>query len=99
MSSLVSRILRLVLKLLLGLFAAIFAVSLLTAALIVLALSLLKSLLTGQKPAPARVFGRFQRFSSQAMWSGTGTRDTAAPRGAEIVDVEVREIRDGKRLP
>lgn len=99
MSSLISQILRLILKLLLGLFAAIFAVNLLTAALIVLALNLLKSLLTGQKPKPARVFGHFQRFSSQAMWSGTGMRDTAAPRGAEIVDVEVREIRDGKRLP
>ena len=70
MPSLVSQILRFFLKLALGLFAAIFAVSLLLAALIVVALSLLKSLVTGRKPSPAMVFGRFQRFSPQGMWPG-----------------------------
>ena len=64
----ISKILRFFLKLVLGLFAAVFAVSLLAAALIVVVLSLLKSLVTGRKPAPAVVFGRFQRYSPQGMW-------------------------------
>lgn len=96
----ISKILRFFLKLVLGLFAAVFAISLLAAALIVVLLSLLKSLVIGRKPAPAVVFGRFQRFSPQGMWPGAAGRDGAnAPRTADIVDVEVREVRDDKRLP
>jgi hypothetical protein len=95
---LISKILRFFLKLVLGLFAALFAVSLLVAALIVVALSLLKSLLTGRKPAPAMVFGRFQRYSPQGMWPG-GTGRDAGNASADVVDVEVREVRDDKRLP
>lgn len=96
----ISKILRFFLKLVLGLFAAVFAVSLLVAALIVVALSLLKSLITGRKPAPAVVFGRFQRYSPQGMWPDGAGRDTGnAPRAGDVVDVEVREVRDDKRLP
>ena len=68
MSNPVGLIFRFILKLTLGLFAAVFALSLLAAALVFVALNLLKSLLTGRKPAPAMVFGRFQQFSPQAMW-------------------------------
>jgi hypothetical protein len=97
---LIGKILRFFLKLLLGLFAVVFAISLLVAALIVVALSLLKSLVTGRKPAPAMVFGRFQRYSPEGMWpggSGRGAADT--PPAGDVVDVEVREVRDDKRLP
>ncbi|MEO8023637.1 hypothetical protein [Polaromonas sp.] len=93
MPSFVSRILRFILRLVLWTFAAIFAVSLLLASLVLLALGLLRSLFTGQKPNPV-VFGRFQRFSSQPAWPGTGTREAAPTRSGEVVDVEVREIRD-----
>jgi hypothetical protein len=97
---LISKILRFFLKLVLGLFAAVFAISLLAAALIVVLLSLLKSLITGRKPAPAMVFGRFQRFSPQGMWpDGAGHDATNSQRNADVVDVEVREVRDDKRLP
>ena len=104
MPSVFSQILRFILKLVLGLFAAIFAASLLLAALLVLTLSLLKSLITGRKPAPAMVFGRFQKFSPQGMWpGGPRTEGTASPvRAGDVVDVEVREVRDlrgDKRLP
>lgn len=100
MPTLASQILRFFLKLALGLFAAIFAISLLLAALIVVALSLLKSLVTGRKPAPAVVFGRFQRFSPQGMWPGGAARDEGAARPAgDVVDVEVREVRGDNRLP
>ena len=96
----ISKILRFFLKLVLGVFAAVFAVSLLFAALIVVVLSVLKSLITGRKPAPAVVFGRFQRYSPQGMWPGAPAQGNAAnPRAGEVVDVEVREVRDDKRLP
>jgi hypothetical protein len=97
---LISKILRFFLKLVLGIFAAVFALSLLAAALIVVVLSVLKSLITGRKPAPAVVFGRFQRYSPQGMWPGGPARGTTAnPRATDVVDVEVREVRDDKRLP
>ncbi len=96
----ISKILRFFLKLVLGVFAAVFAVSLLLAALIMVVLSILKSLITGRKPAPAVVFGRFQRYSPQGMWPGGPAQGNAAnPRAGDVVDVEVREVRDEKRLP
>ena len=96
----ISKILRFFLKLVLGIFAAVFALSLLAAALIVVVLSVLKSLITGRKPAPAMVFGRFQRYSPQGMWPGGPAQGNAAnPRAGDVVDVEVREVRDDKRLP
>ena len=96
----VSQIFRFILKLVLGLFAALFAISLLVAALIVFALSLLSSLITGRKPAPAMVFGRFQQFSAQGMRPGGSPRDNAPSADAgNVVEVEVREIREEKRLP
>jgi len=94
-----STIFRFILKLVLGLFAALIALSLLAATLMVVAFSLLKSLLTGRKPAPAMVFGRFQQFSAQGMRPGGSPRDNAPSADASnVVDVEVREIREEKRL-
>lgn len=98
MPSFLSRVLSFFLRLVLWTFAAIFAVSLLLAGLVLLALGLLRSLITGQKPKPV-VFGRFQRFSSQAAWPSAAKPGTAAAREADVVDVEVREIRSDKRLP
>ena len=100
MFRLIGKILRFFLRLVLGLFAAVFAVSLLVAALIVVALSLLKSLITGRKPAPAMVFGRFQRYSPQGMWpGGAGPNAGNATPDGDVVDVEAREVRDDRRLP
>ena len=100
MSNPVSQIFRFILKLVLGLFAALFAISLLVAALIVFALSLLKSLITGRKPAPAMVFGRFQQFSQQGVWPGNRPREGSSKAATgQVVDVEVREIREDRRLP
>ncbi|RYX92942.1 MAG: hypothetical protein EOO28_20260 [Comamonadaceae bacterium] len=97
MPSFVSRVLRLILKLVLAVFAAILAICLLAVALIVVLFSIMKSLITGRKPAPAMVFGRFQQYSPQGMWPGSGTAESK-PQG-DIVDVEVREVRDERRLP
>lgn len=98
MPSFLSRVLSFLLRLVLWTFAAIFAVSLMLAGLVLLALGLLRSLITGQKPKPV-VFGSFQRFSSQATWPGAAKPGTTAAREADVVDVEVREIRSDKRLP
>jgi hypothetical protein len=96
--SFLSRVLSFLLRLVLWTFAAIFALSLMLAGLVLLALGLLRSLITGQKPKPV-VFGSFQRFSSQAAWPGAAKPGTATAREADVVDVEVREIRSDKRLP
>lgn len=96
MPSFISRVLRFALRLVLWLFAAIFAVSLLAASLVLITLGLLKALITGKKPQPV-VFGRFQKVSPDNFWPGP--RGTPPAREADVVDVEVREIRDDKRLP
>ena len=98
MPSFISSFLRFTLRLVLWLFAAIFAVSLLAAALLVMSLGLLKALVTGKKPQPV-VFGRFQKFSPDTFWPRDASRTSASTRETDVVDVEVREIRDDKRLP
>ncbi|MDQ3059543.1 MAG: hypothetical protein M3R45_08440 [Pseudomonadota bacterium] len=99
MSDVVNQIFRFMLKLVLGLFAAIFALSLLVITLLALALSLLKGLITGRKPAPVMLFEGFRQFRSQRMWPDTKPRPVSPTgQGSQIVDVEVREIREEKRL-
>ena len=98
MPSFISRVLRFALRLILWVCAAVFAISLLAASLVLIALGLLKALITGKKPQPM-VFGRFQKVSPGAFWPGAGARGAAPVREADVVDVEVREIRDDKRLP
>ena len=100
MSNPVGLIFRFLLKLALGLFAAIFAISLLAAALVAVALSLIKSLLTGRKPAPAMVFGRFQKFSPEGLWPGRAGREDniSSASAGNVVDVEVREVQGDKRV-
>lgn len=98
MPSFISSVLRFALRLILWVFAAIFALSLLAAALVVMTLGLLKALITGKKPQPM-VFGRFQKFSPDTFWPGAGAPRPDPAREADVVDVEVREIRDDKRQP
>ncbi len=100
MSNPVNQVFRFILKLVLGLFAALFAISLLLLALMVFSLTLFKALITGRKPVPAMVFGRFQQFSPQAMWPGSRTHE-GSPKAdtGQVVDVEVREIPEVKRQP
>lgn len=100
MSDTLSQIFRFVLKLVLGLFAAVFALSLLTATLVVLALGWLKALMTGRKPAPSQLFGRFQQFTPRGAWTGRSGPHGGTPgqTGGQVVDVEAREIREEKRL-
>ena len=101
MQNFINRLLRFIIKLVLAAFGLVFALSLLAAALVVVVLSLLKSLITGQKPAPAMVFGKFQKFSPGGMWPSAAKRDDNASTG-DVVDVEMREVKEplgDKRLP
>jgi hypothetical protein len=88
------RLIGLAFRLLLLAAAAIFTLSLLFAAVVVLIFSVLRALLTGRKPAPAMVWGRFRDFRAQSAWPGQGPGRHAqggqAP--AEVVDVQAREV-------
>ena len=100
MSNPVRLMFRFILKLVFALSAAVLAVGLLLVALTALALSLLKSLITGRKSAPLMAFVRFREFQKQGVWPGAAGRKSA-PKAAsgQIVDVEVREIPDDRRQP
>lgn len=96
MPDFVSQLLRFVLRLVMAVFAIIFAISLLFAALIALLFSLLMALFTGRKPASPMVFSSFKRFSKESVWPAGVKRGAGGSSGkpAEVVDVEVREIKD-----
>ncbi|MES2399851.1 MAG: hypothetical protein V4573_07690 [Pseudomonadota bacterium] len=98
MSSFISQFLRFVLKLVLAAFGIVFALSLLAAALIFMVWRQVIGLITGKKPQPLTAFGKFQRFSAQDMWAASAVGSQAGKHG-DVVDVEVREVRDDKRLP
>lgn len=99
MSNPAGLIFRFILKLVFGLSAAVLAVGLLLAALAWVAFSLLKSLVTGRKSAPAVAFSRFRQFSrGRSSWPGDRAfpnKPKAAPY--EVVDVEAYEIKDTGR--
>ena len=100
MSNPLSMIFRFILKLVFGLSAAVLAVGLLLVALTVFALSLLKSLITGRKPAPLMAFARFRAFQQQqqGVWPGApGGRASPKAASGQVVDVEAREIPDHRR--
>ena len=98
MQNFISGLFRFIIKLVLAAFGLVFAISLLLLALIVVVLSLLKALITGKKPAPVAVFGKFQKFAPGGVWP-SNTRK--APQ-ADVVDVEMREVKEpssDKQLP
>ena len=95
MQNFISRLVRFVIKLILAAFGLVFAISLLLAALIVVVLSLLKSLVTGKKPAPVMVFSRFQKFAPGGMWHSAAK----AQNTVDVVDVEVREVQTKDQPP
>ena len=96
MEGFIGKVLRFIIKLVFGVFALILVVSLVTAAVIALVVRKITSLITGKKTEPTMVFGHFQRFSQAGVWPGTASKPAAAD---DIVDVEVREVRDDKRQP
>ena len=88
MQNIIQRFVRIVFKALLVAFGLVFAISLLLAALIVIAFSLLKSLVTGKKPTPLVVVRRFQQFAPSNVWPGA----RKAQNTNDVVDVDAREV-------
>ena len=96
---LLKRLARFCLRLVFWVFAAAALVSLLAIALVLLLLALLRALITGQRPAPARVFSRFQQFSAKGMpdfWPDKPGTARARVDDDNVLDVEVREISSDK---
>lgn len=98
MTDFINRVFRFILKLVLAAFGLVFAVSQLAAALVVVVLSLLKALMTGKKPVVLTTFNRFQQYSPKGAWPGAARRQTqnGSAKAGDVVDVEVREIRNDK---
>ena len=93
----INRLFSAVFKLALALAAAVFLLSLMVAALVVVIGVTVWSLLTGRKPAPAKVFGQFRQAShrytgrTRPAAPGTGRQAEAA---TDVVDVPAREVPD-----
>ena len=88
MQNFIGWLVRFTIKLVLVVFGLVFTVSLLLAAMVILVFSLLKSLITGKKPAPIMMFSRFQKFTPGRMWAGAAK----AQNTNDVVDVDVREV-------
>lgn len=100
MQNFISSLIRFIIKLVLTAFGLVFAMSLLLAALVAVVFSLLKSLITWQKPAPFVVYSQFKQFRQGAR-GGWPFGQKPTPQ-SDVVDVEVREVKDpltDKRLP
>ena len=98
MQNFISRLFRFIIKLVLAAFGLVFAVSLLAAALVAVVFGLIKSLMTGKKPALFVAFSQFKRFKQDASggWPFADKFATqAAPQG-DVVDVEMREIKEAE---
>lgn len=90
----VARFLRFVLKVFLALIALVFAVCLLVIAVLAVVFTLIKALVTWQKPTPWVVFRRVQKYSAQGQWPGNPYSQKArqGKPTPDVVDVEVREV-------
>ena len=100
MQNFISGLIRFIIKFVLAALGLVFAVSLLFAALVVMVLSLLKSLITWKKPAPFVAFSQFRQFKRDTR--GGGPFASKPMPHSDVVDVEVREVKDpanDKRLP
>jgi len=97
-SQLLGRALRGLFKLALLLAALVFVLSFLLAALVVVVAVSLWSLITGRRPAPLVMWGRFREQSqryTQGVWRpGPG----AAPPG-DVVDVQATEVSERPEAP
>lgn len=90
----VASILRGVGKLVLLVLAAVFALCVLFAGLLVVAVLVLRFLVTGRKPAVVTTFARFNQTAQQFRPGfRPGATSAARPDSADIVDVEAHEVR------
>ena len=95
---LVASIVRGAVKLVLLVFAAVFALCVLFAGLLVVAVLVLRFLVTGRKPAVVTTFTRFNQAAQQFRPGfrpgfGPGAASVSRTDSADIVDVEAHEVR------
>ncbi len=92
-------VLRAVLKLALLAFVSLMVAGFLVLGLIAALFALLWALLTGRKPTAWTTFVRFRQASQQfrqGVWQRqNGAAAAASPDTADIVDVQVKEVRTG----
>ena len=86
--------LRFVLKLFLALIALVFAACLLVVAVIAVVFTLIKALVTWQKPTPWVVFRQVQQYSARGQRPGYShpQKDRQSVPTPDVVDVEDREV-------
>ena len=97
-----SAIVRTVFKLVLLAAALVFVLSLLCVALVSVLVMLLKALVTGRKPALVTSFTRFRQASRRfrsGEWTTRARTGFGRPAPADVMDVEVHEIRNEPVLP
>jgi hypothetical protein len=97
---LVVGIVRAVTKVTLIALAALFALGVLCGALVLVAVAVIRYLLTGRKPAVWATFSQFRNSAQQfraGRWSGAG--GSARPGDADIVDVQAHEVRTVISVP
>ena len=86
--------LRFVFKVFLALLAMVFAACLLAAGVLKVLFTLIKSLVTWQKPAPWVAFPPVQKYSARGQWPSNSypQRERQNVQTPDVVDVEVREV-------
>ena len=86
--------LRFVFKVFLALLAMVFVACLLAVGVLAVLFTLIKALVTWQKPAPWVALRQVQRFSSNNQWPGNQQpqKDRRKPADLDVLDVEVREV-------
>ncbi len=92
MQNIITGLSRFTIKLILAIFGLVFAVCLMLVALVAVVFSLLKSLITWQKPAP---FVIYSQFKQSRQGNRSGWPFAAKPKPTHnVVDVEVREVKE-----
>ena len=100
LSDLVTGILRAFTKLALIAFAAVFALVVLIGILVVVAVALIRFLLTGRKPAVFATVSRFRQGAQQFRTGAWPANGSAGGRynDADVVDVEAREVHEARAV-
>ena len=100
MQNIINGLIRFTIKLFLAAFGLVFATCFVLAAIVAVVFSLLKSLVTWQKPAPFVIYSQFKQYR-QGVRKGWPHSGKPMPTN-DVVDVEVREVTDpaaDKRMP
>lgn len=88
-----------VLRLVLWLVTAVLAVGVLAVALVLLLLGMAWALVRGRRPGTPAMAARFGRYATQQMWAAAARRSAPKRASGEVIDAEIKEIRDPTAPP